>query len=74
MLLMLILPVWVLGLLLVAGLCFTARLGDSEQARVLSAELLQARANATGDARRVAPQALSTERTMQAPRRRELAA
>ena len=29
MLLLLILPVWALGLILIAGLCYSARLGDA---------------------------------------------
>jgi hypothetical protein len=74
MLLLLILPVWALGLLLVAGLCFTARLGDSEQDRLLAAEQAKAQAIAVSDARRVPGSALGAERAMQAPLRREIAA
>lgn len=76
MLLMLILPVWALGLLLVAGLCFAARLGDSEQVRsaMLAAEQAQARDLAMVDARRLTASAPTAEQAMQAPLRREIAA
>jgi hypothetical protein len=74
MLLLLILPVWALGLLLVAGLCFTARLGDSEQDRLIAAEQAKARALKVSDSRHVTSQAPGAERAMQAPLRREIAA
>jgi hypothetical protein len=74
MLLLLILPVWALGLLLVVGLCFTARLGDSEQDRLLAAEQAKKQAIAVSDGRRVPASAPSAERAMQAPLRREIAA
>jgi hypothetical protein len=76
MLLLLILPVWALGLLLVAGLCFAARLGDSEQLRgaIIAAEQIQARDLAAGDARCGPAPAQGAERSMQASLRREIAA
>ena len=76
MLLLLILPVWALGLLLIAGLCFAARLGDGEQLRstIVTAEQIQARNLAAGGARGAAAPAPSAERAMQAPLGREIAA
>jgi hypothetical protein len=78
MLLLLILPVWALGLLLVAGLCFAARLGDSEQARAAASAARQAHSEpvqpiAFGDALRVAAPAIGAERVTTG-RSREIAA
>jgi hypothetical protein len=72
MLFLLILPLWALGLLLVAGLCFAARLGDGEQARF--AALATEQAPALGDALRGAAPAIGAERVAPARPRRKIAA
>jgi hypothetical protein len=63
MLLLLILLLWALGLLLVAGLCFAARLGDDEQARAAALAAEQAR-----------PVQIAAERVSASRSRREIAA
>jgi hypothetical protein len=78
MLLLLILPVWALGLLLVTGLCFAARLGDGEQARAAALAAEQAHAKplqpiAFGDALCVTAPAIGAERVTTG-RSREIAA
>jgi hypothetical protein len=79
LLLLLILPLWALGLLFVAGLCFAARLGDDEQARSAAPAAQRARIRpvqhvASGDALRVAAPAMGAERAMAPRPRREIAA
>lgn len=69
MLLLLILPLWALGLALVAGLCFAARLGDGEQAGYAAQVVEQAHAQL--DVRRISSPAAAAERV--APARREIA-
>ena len=79
MLLLLILPLWALGLLLVAGLCFAARLGDGEQARAIALAAEQAHARTVqpgvfGDPLRVAAPAAGAEGVSASRSRREIAA
>jgi hypothetical protein len=68
MILLLIVPVWFLGLALVAGLCYSARVGDSDLLEMAAKER-ESRAAVTLTARRIG--APAADRT---PLARELAA
>jgi hypothetical protein len=73
LLLLLIIPVWALGLAIVAGLCFTARIGDSELPGAAATERGESPAPAGLAVLRAEPQA-GVERARSARSARELAA